>query len=77
MPEPTTRPVGRDTVLVTVDGTRTLIAAACPHRGGRLRFGRIDAGRITCPLHHASFDLTTGDQVGGPPCGPLRVTPIS
>jgi nitrite reductase/ring-hydroxylating ferredoxin subunit len=75
---PTTRihPVDYDQILIEVAGHRVLAPAACPHRKGRLRFGRVNPRtlRITCPLHHATFDLLTGQRVSGPTCGPLRVT---
>lgn len=69
-------PVGDDRILIEVAGRRILAAATCPHRKGRLRFGRVNPRtlRITCPLHHATFDLLTGRRVGGPTCGPLQVT---
>ena len=67
-------PGGR--VLVEAGGERFLVPAACPHRKGRLRFARVNARtmRLTCPLHHACFDLRTGERVSGPECGPLQVT---
>lgn len=70
------RPVKDDQILIEVAGYRVLAPAACPHRKGRLRFGRVNPQtlRITCPLHHATFDLLTGQQVSGPTCDPLRVT---
>ncbi|MGH3980294.1 MAG: Rieske (2Fe-2S) protein [Pseudonocardiaceae bacterium] len=69
------RPVGDDRILIEVAGWRILASATCPHRKGRLRFGRVNPRtlRITCPLHHATFDLLTGRRIGGPTCGPLRV----
>jgi nitrite reductase/ring-hydroxylating ferredoxin subunit len=69
------QPIGSDEILIEVEGRRLIAAAACPHRNGRLRFGRINARtmRITCPLHGATFDLLTGARVGGPDCGALRI----
>jgi len=74
--EPVIRQVDDDRLLVEVDELRVLIEASCPHRKGRLRFGHVNPRnrRITCPLHHSTFELTTGRQVSGPPCRPLRVT---
>ncbi|MGH3564845.1 MAG: Rieske (2Fe-2S) protein [Pseudonocardia sp.] len=71
-------PVGDNQILIEVAGHRLLVAAACPHRKGRLQFGRVNPRtlRITCPLHHATFDLLTGQRVGGPACGPLRITQL-
>nr|WP_202446822.1 Rieske 2Fe-2S domain-containing protein [Streptomyces sp. SID5468] len=62
-------------VEVTVAGCRFLIDAACPHRKGRLVHGYVNARslRITCPLHHSSFELATGRPVTGPATEPLAV----
>ncbi|RJQ81607.1 Rieske (2Fe-2S) protein [Pseudonocardiaceae bacterium YIM PH 21723] len=55
-----------------------LVEAECPHRKGRMRFGHINERtlRISCPLHHSTFDLTTGERVSGPACRSLRVTEL-
>lgn len=70
------RQISPDQLLIEVAGRRILTQAECPHRRGRLRYGYLNDRtlRITCPLHHSTFDLLTGRQVAGPPCGPLRVT---
>jgi nitrite reductase/ring-hydroxylating ferredoxin subunit len=43
-------------------------AAACPHRGGRLLYGRLDTSRnrLVCPLHRSTFDIRTGAVLAGP-----------
>lgn len=73
------RQVSVDDILVEAGGTRVLAQSECPHRRGRLRFGTVDPRRmsITCPLHHSTFDLRTGRQLSGPPCGPLRVSVLA
>ena len=38
--------------------------AHCPHRGGPLADGLIDAATVVCPLHDRIFSLTTGEGVG-------------
>ncbi|WP_298301201.1 Rieske 2Fe-2S domain-containing protein [Hydrotalea sp.] len=41
-------------------------AKKCPHAGGILANGYIDAtGCITCPLHHYKFNMATGRNVSG------------
>ena len=41
-------------------------AAKCPHAGGRMADGFIDAaGHIVCPLHRYKFQLTTGRNTSG------------
>lgn len=69
------RQISPDRLLIEVAGKRIITQAHCPHRRGLLRFGYLNSRtlRITCPLHHSAFDLLTGQQVAGPPCGSLHV----
>jgi len=62
-------------VRVRVDGREYVIAAACPHRKGRLIHGYVNVRKlqITCPLHGSTFDLATGCPVAGPGTDPLPV----
>jgi nitrite reductase/ring-hydroxylating ferredoxin subunit len=62
-------------VLVTVGEREFVIAAACPHRKGRLLYAYVNAKtmRITCPLHRSTYDLVTGCQVSGPAASGLAV----
>ncbi|MEI7030263.1 Rieske (2Fe-2S) protein [Streptomyces pratensis] len=77
-PGPVVRQVTEDLVLIEVGDRRILAAARCPHRQGRLKFGRVDGDRlrITCPLHHSTFDLADGARLSGPRCDPLRVVDV-
>lgn len=63
------------TFEITLHGRTYRLPTTCPHRGGRLRLGTLDAqhGTLTCPLHQATFDVATGIRLAGPPCGSLRV----
>lgn len=60
---------------VVIGDDRLCVPRFCPHRGGRLAHGTVNARRktIICPLHHSVFDLETGQQLAGPACGPLAV----
>jgi nitrite reductase/ring-hydroxylating ferredoxin subunit len=41
-------------------------AAKCPHAGGIMYHGYLDAlGQIVCPLHRYKFSLTNGRNTGG------------
>ncbi len=41
-------------------------AAKCPHAGGTLSHGYLDAlGNITCPLHRYKFSLQNGRNISG------------
>lgn len=75
---PAVRQVTEDLVLVEVGGRKVLAAAVCPHRGGRLKYGRGDGDRlrITCPLHHTTFDLTSGERLSGAACADIRVVDV-
>lgn len=64
-----------------VDGTPVLLArrgavihavgAACTHYSGPLAEGVLQGDTIHCPLHHACFDLRTGQVTRGPAIAPL------
>ncbi|HEY3689919.1 MAG TPA: nitrite reductase small subunit NirD [Pseudonocardiaceae bacterium] len=36
------------------------LQAVCPHRGGPLADGLIDAAQVVCPLHNHAFRLSDG-----------------
>ena len=41
-------------------------AHECPHAGGLMSEGHIDAmGNITCPVHEIKFDIKNGENVSG------------
>ena len=60
--------ISEDTLRVTVGDRTYEVEAYCPHRRGHLAHGYVNARalRITCPLHHSSYSLETGDPKGGP-----------
>jgi nitrite reductase/ring-hydroxylating ferredoxin subunit len=60
--------VGEDTLRVRVGDREFEVGASCPHRRGFLAHGYVNAARlrITCPLHHSSFSLETGEAITGP-----------
>jgi len=41
-------------------GALRALDAVCPHRGGPLADGQIDAEVVVCPLHAHVFDLGSG-----------------
>jgi|SRR6516225_3405753 nitrite reductase/ring-hydroxylating ferredoxin subunit len=57
---------GRHIALFNIDGTYYAIDDTCPHRGGPLSEGEVAGTTVTCPWHHARFDLKTGDVVNPP-----------
>jgi hypothetical protein len=55
---PAIRRNGRDYFIVGHRGTLYLVHNHCPHRGGALKFGYVDAqDRIVCPLHHNAYAI--------------------
>lgn len=63
------------TFELTIGEAHYCVPRFCPHRGGRLSHGVVNAERrtIRCPLHHSVFSLETGEQLAGPACGALAV----
>ncbi len=57
---------GRPVALFNIDGTYYAIADTCTHRGGPLSEGEVEGTIVTCPLHGATFDVTTGNVLGPP-----------
>ena len=59
--------VDGDTVAVfrLRDGSLRALSAVCPHAGGPLADGQLDAKVVICPLHLHAFDLATGCSTTG------------
>ena len=70
--------VSADEIRLTAGGRTFLVAAACPHRKGRLAFAHVNPVtlRITCPLHKSTYDLRTGRRISGPTTGDLPVREV-
>ena len=52
--------------VFNVDGEFHAIKNRCTHVGGSLGNGRLAGTTVTCPLHGAKFDVTTGDVLQPP-----------
>jgi len=59
---------GRDVVLINLDGTFYALDNNCPHNGGPLAQGSLDAcaGRIVCPWHAWTWEVKSGRAVTPP-----------
>jgi nitrite reductase/ring-hydroxylating ferredoxin subunit len=57
---------GHQIALFNIGGTYYAIGDACTHRGGSLSEGELDGTMVTCPLHAAEFDVTTGKNLSPP-----------
>ncbi len=52
---------GKPLLVTYFDGAAYAMSDVCPHMGGRLSDGTFENGRIVCPVHHATFDVKTGE----------------
>ncbi|MEO6841639.1 MAG: FAD-dependent oxidoreductase [Bradyrhizobium sp.] len=66
--------VGDQDVLLVRSGSEIFaIDAHCSHYHGPLAEGLVVGQEIRCPLHHACFDLRTGEATRAPALSPLTV----
>ncbi len=65
-----------DILLIWHSGQFHACERACPHELADLAPGKVIGGRIHCPHHRASFDLTDGSVSPGWSCGGLIIYPV-
>ena len=64
--------VGDEAVLLSrFDDGLFAVGGSCTHYGAALSSGLLDRSTVRCPLHHACFDLRTGDALRAPALDPL------
>lgn len=57
---------GKELCISVVGEIVNACSARCPHAGGKLHEGYLDAkGQLVCPLHKYRFDPTTGRNTSG------------
>jgi len=54
---------GREILLARVGDKYYAADNRCPHMGGKLSRGKLEAAVVTCPLHGSQFDLNDGRVV--------------
>jgi len=57
---------GKRIALFNIDGNYYAIDDTCTHKGGPLSEGQVAGTTVTCPWHHSSFDLRSGDGMTPP-----------
>jgi nitrite reductase/ring-hydroxylating ferredoxin subunit len=62
---------GHETVICNCGGTYYAIQRRCGHMNAPLELGTLDGKFVTCPMHCAQFDVTTGQALSGPVPGDL------
>ena len=54
---------GKEIVIINLDGKYYAIYDRCGHMNAPLSMGTLNGKIVTCPLHGARFDVTTGKRV--------------
>jgi 3-phenylpropionate/trans-cinnamate dioxygenase ferredoxin subunit len=54
---------GKDILLANVGGSFHAVDNKCTHAHAPLSRGKLEDCIITCPLHHAQFDVRTGKNL--------------
>ena len=62
----------RQVLVVNVNGKFYAMNNTCSHEEQSLSQGTLKGNIVTCPLHGAKFDVTTGKNVAGPKTGLFR-----
>ena len=57
---------GKEILIVNVNGSYYAIGNRCTHAGGDLSQGILEGNTVTCPKHHARFDVTSGKVISLP-----------
>lgn len=62
----TVRVSGRDVVIAKHENELLACTARCPHAGGKMGEGWLDArGHIVCPLHRYRYNMQNGHNSSG------------
>ena len=56
----------REILLANSDGKVYALCDRCSHMNAPLSMGTLNGKVVTCPMHGARFDVTTGKKVGEP-----------
>jgi nitrite reductase (NADH) small subunit/3-phenylpropionate/trans-cinnamate dioxygenase ferredoxin subunit len=64
---------GKEILVANYAGVYFAIGGRCTHAAGDLSQGKLEGKIVTCPVHGARFDVTTGICVSGPEIGSLKL----
>ena len=57
---------GRELVICNCGGRFYAVDRRCGHMNAPLEMGTLDGSILTCAMHCAQFDVTTGEALSGP-----------
>ena len=57
---------GKEIMIANLDGKFYALNDRCSHTNAPLSMGHIQGNIVTCPMHGARFDITTGKKVSDP-----------
>jgi nitrite reductase/ring-hydroxylating ferredoxin subunit len=67
---------GDDLCVCEFGGAYYAVSRRCGHQNAPLEQGALEGWVLTCPLHHAQFDIRTGRNLGWPADPYLGVAPL-
>jgi nitrite reductase/ring-hydroxylating ferredoxin subunit len=65
----------KEILLANSDGKVYALCDRCSHMNAPLSMGTLNGMVVTCPMHGARFDVTTGKRVGEPTAPDLSKLP--
>lgn len=69
---------GHGIVFGNYTGRIYAVERRCSHMNASLELGTLNGWILTCPLHFAQFDITTGEKLSGPvPEGGVKIISFS
>ena len=60
---------GNEIVLCRYEGRVYAVSRRCGHMNAPLEMGSLKGKTLTCPMHGAQFDVTTGKKIRDPAAG--------
>ncbi len=62
---------GEELVIANIDGSFYALCDRCGHMNAPLSLGKLSKNVVRCPLHGATYDMTTGEQLTDSQMGPM------